>query len=292
MPLSAPPAERVAPPGGRVAALLTATVDPRPIAAVRIVLGLTALMRTIEARRIFARLFLPTTIRLPYVPWLPQVSAGGMRWLLALWALAALLLAVGWWTRTAAVVLATTLLYVVLLDEQTYSNHLYLLALVASLLACANAGAAWSLDARARGRRGGAVGAWAVALLRTQVSATYAFSGLAKINAAYLSGATMAAYMSPHVLGAIPETGRLPVVLAFSWGSIALEIGLAAALWLPRWRAVAVGVAVVFHTGMVALLPHGVRFQLVIFALEMLALCVVFFVDLAPAASPRLAREG
>jgi hypothetical protein len=273
-----------------VVGLLTTTVDARPLAALRIVIGLTALTRIIDARRIFARLFLPTTLRLPYVPWLPQISAGGMRGLLVVWGVAAALVAVGWWTRTAALVLATTLLYVVLLDEQTYSNHLYLLALVASLLACADAGAAYSLDARARRAPPGRAGAWAVALLRTQVSATYAFSGLAKINAAYLSGATMAAYMSPHVLAAIPEGGRLPVVLAFSWGSIALELGLAAALWRPRWRAAAVGVAAIFHAGMVALLPHGVRFQLVIFAVEMLALCVVFFVDVTPSPSVRLAE--
>jgi hypothetical protein len=266
---------------GRTAGLLTATVDARPIAFLRIVIGLTALTRIIEARRIFARLFLPTTIRLPYVPWLPQIGAGGMRWLLVVWGVAAALVAVGWWTRTAALVLAATLLYVVMLDEQTYSNHLFLLALVASLLACADAGAALSLDARARGDAAGRAGAWAVGLLRTQVSATYAFSGLAKINATYLSGATMAAYMSPHLLAAVPEDSRLPLVLAFSWGSIALEIGLAAAFWLPRWRAAAVGVAAIFHAGMVAILPHGVRFQLVIFAVEMLALCVVFFVDLA-----------
>jgi len=274
----------------RMVGLLGTTVDARPLACLRIVIGLTALTRIIEARRIFARLFLPTTIRLPYVPWLPQIGAGGMRWLLAVWGVAAVLVAVGWWTRTAALVLAATLLYVVLLDEQTYSNHLYLLALVASLLACADAGAAYSLDARLRRDRVGRAGAWAVALLRTQVSATYAFSGLAKINGAYLSGATMAAYMSPHVLAAIPEQGRLPVVLAFSWGSIALELGLAVALWRRRWRTAAVGVAAVFHVGMVALLPHGVRFQLVIFAVEMLALCVVFFVDLVPSPSVRLAQ--
>ncbi len=279
---------------GAMARLLTSTVDPRPVAIVRIVIGLTALARVVEARRIFARLFLPTTLRLPYVPWLPQLPAAGAGWLLALWALAALLLAVGWWTRTAALALATTLLYVVLLDEQTYSNHLYLLALVASLLAGADAGAAWSLDALPRGGRAVAhgAGAWAVALLRTQVSATYAFAGLAKLNRAYLSGATMAAYMSPRVLAAMPEGGRRPLVLAFSWSAIALELWLAGALWLPRWRVAAVVVAAAFHAGMVALLPPGVRFQLVVFAIEMLALCVVFFVDLLPGTGSPGPGEG
>jgi uncharacterized membrane protein YphA (DoxX/SURF4 family) len=290
----------VAEPRG-IARLLTATVDPRPIAIVRVVIGLTAIVRVVEARRIFAHLFLPTTIRLPYVAWLPQIPTAGVRWLLTLWALAAVLLALGCWTRTAALALAATLLYVVLLDEQTYSNHLYLLALVASLLACANAGAVYSLDAR-RARAAAPIaavgvavadvpaavtGAWAHFLLRTQVSATYAFSGLAKMNHAYLSGATMAAYMSPRVLAAMPEAGRLPLVLAFSWGAIALELWLAFALWRRRWRSAAVGVGVGFHAAMVALLPPGVRFQLTIFAVEMLALYVVFFEDGLWGAGPR-----
>ncbi len=264
---------------GAIMRLLNESADARPVAIVRIVIGLTALVRVIEARRIFARLFLPTTIRLPYVAWLPQLPAVGVPWLLGVWGLAAVLLALGWRTRTAATVLAATLLYVVLLDEQTYSNHLYMLALVVSLLAWANAGAVFSLDARSRRAPAPLSSAWTQLLLCIQVSATYAISGLAKINRVYLSGTTMAAYMSPQVLAAVPESGRLPLILAFSWGSIVLEIWLAFALWSRRWRGAAVVVALAFHAGMIALLPRRVHFQLVIFAVETLALYLVFFRD-------------
>jgi hypothetical protein len=263
-------------PSAALARLLTGTLDARPIALVRIVIGLTALARAVEARRIFARLFLPTTIRLPYVAGLPSLPADAVPWLLALWVAAALGFALGWFTRTAGVVLAAILFYVVLLDEQTYSNHLYLLTLVVLLLVLAGAGAAYSLDARGC-RDGAGAQAWAVWLLRTQVSAVYAFAGLSKINRTYLSGATMAAYMSPDVLLSLPEASRLPFVLACSWGAIVLELGLAVALWRRRWRAAAVVVGAALHVGMVALLPAGVRVQLAIFAIEMLALYLAFF---------------
>lgn len=255
--------------------LLSGTVDARPVAIARAVIGLTALARVLEARRIVPRLFLPTTIRLPYVPWLPQPPAAAVPWILALWAVAALLFALGCRTRVAGVTLAATVLYVLLLDEQTYSNHLYLLTLVILLLVLADAGCRFSVDA-VRRRAPAAAPAWAVWLLRTQVSATYAFAGLSKINAAYLSGATMAAYTSVALLASLPEAARLPFVLACSWGAIVVELWLAVALWSRRWRRPAIVAGVALHAGMIALLPPGVRFQLVVFACEMFALYLVF----------------
>jgi hypothetical protein len=268
--------------------LLIADTDARPVALARIVIGVTAFARAYEAQRIFARLYAPTTIRLPYVPALPVVGENGANVLVAIWMAMAAAFALGLWTPAAGTVLAATLAYVVLLDEQTYSNHLYLLALVIVLLVLANAGAVYSLDAwRARGRAGGAAAQlWAVFLLRTQVTAAYLFAGLSKINRVYLSGATMASYVSADVLVAVPERVRLPFVVVLSWGSIALEMWLAVALWRPRSRAAAIVIGVLFHAGMVALLPAGVRVQLAIFAVEMFALYVVFFDRLPSLRSP------
>ena len=259
------------------ARLLRGGVDPRPLAILRIVIGATAFVRALVAYGILERLSQPTTMRLPYVPWLPQLGPAGIPWLVALWAGAALFFTCGCWTRTAGVMLAAAMSYVLLLDEQTYSNHLYLLVLVVLLLVLANAGGALGVDAR-RGRVGPHAEAYAVWLLRTQVSATYAF--VAKLNPVYLSGATLAGYMSPDLLVALPEAMRLPFVLACSWGTIALELGLAVALWSARWRRVAVAAGVALHVGMVALLPPAARMQLAIFAIEMVTLYVVFFVPL------------
>jgi len=264
----------------RLERLLTGTVEPRPVALVRVVIGLTAFVRALVAYGILERLLRPTTIRLPYVPWLPQLAPSALPWLVALWAAAALFFACGWWTRTAGVALAAAILYGLLLDEQTYSNHLYLLVLIVLLLVLANAGAALGVDARRGDVRPRAEG-YAVWLLRTLVSATYAFAALAKLNPAYLSGAMLAGYMSPTLLVALPETARLPFVLACSWGTIVVELGLAVALWSARWRRLAVAAGAALHVGMVALLPPGSQVQLAVFAIEMVALYLVFFIPLA-----------
>jgi hypothetical protein len=108
----------------------------------------------------------------------------------------------------------------------------------------------------------------------------YLFAALSKINRTYLSGATMAAYVSPAVLAVAPESGRTAVVLAMTWGSILVELWLAFALWSPRCRATAVATGIAFHAVMIALLPSPVRYQLTVFAVEMLALYVVFAVPL------------
>ena len=271
--------------------LLSGGVDPRPLAVLRLVIGGTAFVRALVEYGILERLLRPTTIRLSYVSWLPQLAPPAIPWLVVLWAAAALLFACGWWTRTAGVVLAATVLYVLLLDEQTYSNHLYLLVLIVLLLVLANAGAAFSVDAR-RGAAPPRAEAYAVWLLRTQVSATYAFAALAKLNAVYLSGATLAGYMSADLLAALPAATRLPFVLACSWGTIAVEMGLAAALWSARWRRIAVAAGVALHFGMVALLPPGTRVQLAIFAIEMVALYVAFFVPLPSLPASAYAVDG
>jgi hypothetical protein len=49
---------------------------------------------------------------------------------------------------------------------------------------------------------------------------------------------------------------------------------------------------VAFHAAMNALLPPGLRFQLTIFAVEMLALYVVFFGDSLPRPPQPEPRQG
>jgi vitamin K-dependent gamma-carboxylase len=160
-----------------LARLLERRSDARPVAVVRMVIGLAALARAYETSRILGRYFLPSTISLPHATWLPEVTERGATFLLATWVAAALLFAVGWRTRAAGSALAVICLYIVLLDEQLYSNHLYLLAMLCVLLVLADAGAVWSIDAwRQRRRREASliasdnVPAWPVFLLNTQVS--------------------------------------------------------------------------------------------------------------------------
>jgi hypothetical protein len=255
-------------------AAVTGRVPAGRVAVVRVLIGLAALLRLPDAMRLLERLFLLPTMRTPYVAWAPDLPVGGARALLALWAVAALCFTVGWRTRTAGTALCAVLAAVIVLDQQSYSNHLYLLALVVGLLVLADAGAALSVDARARRGRAWVPG-WPVTLLKLQVSIVYAFAALAKINAEYLSGTTLALSAGAGALRLVPEPGSWSAV-GGALLSIALEAFLAVALWMPRWRGVAFAAGAALHAAMIVLLPGAVRWQLVVFAIEMGALYLLF----------------
>ena len=262
--------------GDRLADLVERRIDARPVAVVRIVIGLAALARAYETSRLLDRYLLPTTIKLPYVAWLPELTERGATFLLAAWALAALLFSVGWLTRVAGSVVAAISLYILFLDQQLYSNHLYLLATLCVLLIIADAGVAWSIDARLRRRPRDTVPAWPVFLLKTQLSVMYLFAALAKLNGPFLSGAEMFGYMPGALRESVSGDVLLALALALSWGAIAAEMFVAVGLWSRRWRMAAVACGVVLHGAMILLLPGAVRLQLTIFAAESLALYMLF----------------
>jgi hypothetical protein len=205
--------------------------------------------------------------------------------LLAAWVLAAVCFTVGLWTRVTGTLLAAVFATIIVLDEQAYSNHLYLLALVVALLVLADPGAAYSLDARTRKRQSSAaptVPGWPVTLLKLQVSIVYGFAALAKLNPEYLAGHTLGRFVPYSAIEAVVGARRMATVLIVaSVASIAAEACVAAWLWVPRFRGLAVALGVALHVGMVASVGSGVRLQLVIFAVEMWALYVLF---LEPAA--------
>ena len=141
------------------------------------------------------------------------------------------------------VALAGTLLS----DQQTYSNHLYLMLPVAALLTVAQSGAALSLDARREGGRDWVPG-WPVWLLCAQVSIVYGFAALAKLNPDFLSGSVVASYLRRDGLLALPDAWRsLEPMLILSLLAICSEAFLAFALWVPRWRPAAMVVGLGLH---------------------------------------------
>lgn len=260
-------------------ALVTARVDARPLGVVRMMIGLAALLKIFDAGPVLARLGSGDVMRLPYVAWAPQPSPALHAALLAVWAMAAVALAIGWRTRTAGAALIAVLTTVIVLDEQTYSSHLYLLALLVALLVIGNSGAALSLDAR--GRSGGMpplLAAWPVTLLKLQVSIVYGFAALAKLNPEYLSGVALANFIpfnaAAELIGMRP---MIMIVITASIFSIAMELALAIWLWVPSRRHVALALGVAIHLGMIATIRGGVRLQLVVFALEMWSLYLLFF---------------
>lgn len=256
----------------RVYEAISRPVPARPVGMARIVIGIAALIRAVEGIRILSPLFDPITVRLPYVAWLPDPDRTWVVGLLAVWISAAAAFTLGWKTRWAGSLLAVAILGVLLLDQQSYSNHLYLMVLLVVLLTAADSGAALSLDTRHVSRS--TVPAGPVLLMKLQISIVYLFAGLTKINDPFLSGGVIAGESGTGVVS-LPEALETPEVLAPIAGLVVVtEVFLAVALWLPRVRPLAFVVGFGFHMSIVLFV--GPFVQLSVFAMEMLAVYVLF----------------
>jgi hypothetical protein len=158
---------------------------------------------------------------------------------------------VGWRTRWARTALALAMSAALLLDQQLYSNHLYLLVLVAFLLTCADSGAAMSLDARRKGPRDGIPG-WPVMLLKIQVSIVYGYAVLAKLELLYLPGSVLGVYWVREGCLALPDPmRRVEVMFPLAVVSLLVEAAPAVGMWLPRIRHQAFLLGLIFHLAII-----------------------------------------
>lgn len=233
--------------------------NARQLAIARILIGVNAAFAALEAARILPRLLTPIVVKLPFSPLVPVLPAGAVRPFLAAWLLAALAFALGWKTRVTGGVLALVTGYTLVLDQQTYSNHLYLLFLVILLLTIADSGAGWP-----------------ILLLKIQVTIVYVFSAAAKLTPQYLSGEMLTRSLKQEGWLAVPESWRTPAAMGtLAVASIVAELFIAFGLWSPRLRLPAIIAGTVFHLLIIAVLDSS-RLALGIFALSMFAGYLLF----------------
>lgn len=247
-----------------------------PVGLVRIAVGLGVVLKLLDVAPKVRRTTDPEVLLMPYFEGLGRPTPMAVLALLALGTVAALLFLAGWGGRAPGVLLTGVLGTVLALDQQLYSNHLYLLTLLVALLTLAGAGRAFSLDAF-RGRGGGTVPGWPVTLLRWQLTLLYLFAALSKLNPAFLSGAVL--------VEQLPRYAANPEVLRWaSWLGLGLEAWLAVGLWWPRTRRLTWVLGGLFHTTVLVFMVPKV--ELLVFGLVSLGLYPLFF---PPAARERTA---
>lgn len=259
----------------RMQQILGLRTDARPLAVARIITGVNAALASLEAWRMLSRLLAPLVVKIPVFAGLPVLPSGALRPFIAVWFIAALVFALGWKTRVAGVVLTLVTGYTLVLDQQTYSNHLYLLFLVLLLLTISDSGATWSVDARRHATRT-EVAAWPILLLKIQVTIVYFFSAMAKITHQYLAGAILTRSLKQGGWFAAPQSWRAPEAMSIlAVISIVVELFIAFGLWSPRLRRFAIVAGIGFHLLILAVLNSS-RLSLAIFALSMFAVYVLF----------------
>jgi len=203
-----------------------------PLTIARVGVGLAATVKALEFWPVLVRLAGdPRVVQMPLAPW-PRPSAAAAPWVAAAWAGLGLTVAAGKAVPVTGTLLAVLVGYVLTLDQQTYSNHLYLLSLLALLLALAHT---------RRHREP------ALALLRWQLVVVYGFAAASKINGDFLSGRVIAENLHPAF--GVPAAGPLPASLAVA--AIAIEVFVAWSLLRRRWRAAGVTVGLALHLAFV-----------------------------------------
>jgi Vitamin K-dependent gamma-carboxylase len=244
---------------------------------IRIIIGADAALRGLEARRVMLAVWEPGKLQLPFFDWLTIPPPPWLNLYAVLWITLALAFCVGWRTRLVGIALAATMFASLFFDQQLYSNHLYLISLIVLLLAVANAGARYSVDAWL-GRGAATVAEWPLTLLKIQLSLVYFFGAVSKINSVYLSGVVLYLNLRPGGLVSLPVSLRtLQTCAVLAAASVIVDMGLAFGLWLWRFRALTVVVGVLFHLTLILLLTSDLAAQLAIFAVACVSIYPLFF---------------
>jgi len=265
---------------GSLFQIVTRQTDARPVAIVRIVVGLTAIGFALESWVNIGRVLSPQVVDMPYVAWYPSLSVATLPLFIGVWLCAALAFALGLGTRLCGAILTLSMAYTLFFDQQLYSNHLYLATLVVLLLTIAESGARFSLDARWSGGHD-LILEWPILLLKIQISIVYFYAALLKVNPQYLSGAMLASFWPFNELVALPGGWSSVQILPFlAVISILTELFLSVALWVPRLRWLALAVGIGFHVMIIytgGATPGEPDIAFAIFALVTVAPYILFF---------------
>lgn len=162
----------------------------------------------------------------------------------------ALCVMAGFFYRVTSWLLFIGFTYWFLLDETRYLNHLYLVSLLAFLMALMPAHRAKSFDARLRrGIRSDTIPAWCVWLLRFQVGLVYFFAGVAKLNGDWLRLEPIRTWIAKRadypVIGPWLETDA--AAWFFGYGGLMFDLIAAPALMWRKTRPWAFAACVLFH---------------------------------------------
>ena len=250
--------------------------DARKLAVARITVSICSFGFVWENWRLLSRLLNPIIIQLPYFEWVPRLPVRAVPLFIGLWVIASTAFLLGWMTRVAGAMITCLSAYTLVLDQQLYSNHLYLFFLIVLLLTVADSGVALSLDSLRKPKRHTVTG-WPALLLMLQVSLVYCFSALAKLTPGFLSGDVLSRTLKQQGWLAFPGSWRNPEMLtALALTAIVLELFIAFGLWYTRLRWLAAIGGVALHVFILATLDSS-RLSLGVFALEMFALYPLFF---------------
>ncbi len=195
----------------------------------------------------------------------------------------------GLFYRLSATLFFFLITYVFLLEQARYLNHLYLICLISFLMILVPAHRYFSLDAFLKpALRSTIVPAWSVWLLRFQVGVLYFFGGIAKLNADWLRGEPLRAWLAART--DFPFLGQFftndAVVWLMNYGALFVDLFAVFLLINRRTRVFGFIALLVFH------FMNSRLFGIGIFPWTMIAATAIFFEPDWPRRALRDLREG
>jgi hypothetical protein len=255
---------------------LDTRVDGRALGIARIILGLAAFAKGSVTLALVSGYERDSYLTFPYGPFELSTPEGATATAIGIfWLVSALLFTVGFGTRASGALLTSAIFLTIWIDQQFYSNHLYLLGTAVALMSIAGAGSRLSIDAR-RGLVSPTVPRWSILLIKFQLTSVYFFAAVTKLNDGFLSGAVMERAFEASMRERVERFIALDTLAPLA---VATELFLAFAFWSKRLRVVALPVGLGFHLLNVLLMDRVGTINLSIFALIMLSLMIVFFTD-------------
>lgn len=216
--------------------------------------------------------FIPTSPTLP--AWSlfagvrdPRVFHGAI----AVWAVAAFFLLVGWHARLAAAAAWVLSVSLVHLNPYVHNTGDTVRTIILFYLMLSPCSATWSVDAlRRRHPADVRVPPWPVRMLFLQLVAVYFFNGLYKLSGPFWPAGESLSYVLKDLSIARWSYAQLPVpefvLRLLTWAVLAWEVGFPLLVWQRRTRTAALVVGVLFHLGI------GVTMEVGLFSPYMLCL--------------------
>lgn len=186
----------------------------------------------------------------------------------------AICMILGLFYRLSAMLFFLMITYIFLLEKARYLNHLYLVCLIAFLMIFVPAHRNFSVDVlRKPELRSNTAPAWSIWLFRFQVGVPYFFGGIAKLNADWLRGEPLRAWLADRT--DFPLLGNLftyePMVWLMTYGSLLLDLFVVFLLVNRRTRVLGFLGILIFH------FMNSQLFGIGIFPWLMIAATGVFF---------------
>ena len=190
-------------------------------------------------------------------------------------AMAAFLVAIGYFYRGAIIALFLSFTYIELIDKSTYLNHYYFVSLVLLILVFLPANRYFSVDAfRDKSLLSGYIPQWCIDVIKLMVCIVYFYAGLAKINSDWLLHALPLKIWLPSrndmpIIGFLFDYSWLHYF--FSWAGCLYDLTIAFFLWNSKTRIWAYLTVVIFHGLTAILFPIGM------FPYIMIVTALIFF---------------